>query len=87
MNCPSGSAVSQAERPCRAASYSLIGLRATWVQADCARVCQGQSESGLCRVGCGRDSQETAAQRSGSSPGRVRRASARESPCQTHVVG
>ena len=41
----------------------------------------------LCRVGCGRDSQETAAQSGLFSPGRVRRASARESPCQTHVVG
>ena len=55
--------------------------------------CQGQPESGvprwtprraprLCRVGRGRDSQETAV-----SPGRVRRASARESPCPTPVVG
>ena len=41
----------------------------------------------LCRVGRGRDSQETAAQRSVFSPGGVRRASAQESPCQTPGVG
>ena len=63
-----------------------------------AHRCQGQPECGvprwtprraprLCRVGRGRDSQETAAQSSVSSPGRMRRASARESPCQTAVVG
>ena len=41
----------------------------------------------LCRVVCGRDSQETAAQSSLFSPGRVRRASARESSCQTPEIG
>ena len=98
MLCPSGSAASQAERPYRAVNNSRIDLRARWVQAGCARGCQGQSESGvpwlthhrvprLCRVGCGRDSQETAAQSSLFSPGRVKRASARESSCQTPEVG
>ena len=44
--------------------------------------------SRLCRVVCGRDSQETAAQSSVFfSAGRVRRASARESSCQTPEVG
>ena len=67
------------------------------VSGLCTRV-PGQSESGvprqtlrralrLCRVGRGRDSQETAARSSLFSPGRVRRASARESLCPTPVVG
>ena len=75
MRCPSESTFSQAKRPCRAANNSLIDLRSRLVEAGCAQGCQGQPKPGvprrtprraprLCRVGRGRDLNETAAQSS-----------------------